>query len=227
VVVDGEEGTPSLGMIQAFRRVRAVVPGHLVSRTVVYLGDPDELLEGRPTTRPLQPKFDNVARTYWARIGPYRGPGSIVLVLAPFHRFYGEVRQRHPDWEIGPGVLLAQGPTPTTGVAVGDRPIRPPTGDLVATTMLLVVLLLVCGVGWSASLLRVGWVERVAFAPAFGVASLTVAGLVIARAGFAMRGAPMITAAIVAAGGGWAVMAARIVVAKRRASSTEGRAGSE
>ena len=221
VVVDGEQGTPSLGMIQAFRRVRAVVPGHLVSRTVVYLGDPDQLLAGRPTTRPEQPKFDNVARSYWARIGPYRGPDSVVLVLAPFHRSYGEVQQRHPDWEIGPGVLLAQGPAPTTGVVAGDEPIRPPAGDLIATTALLVVLLLVCGFGWSASLLRVGWVERIAFAPAFGAASLTVAGLVVARAGAAMRGAPMVAAAIVAAGGGWAVMAVKIVVARRRADPTE------
>jgi hypothetical protein len=225
VVVDGEPGLPSLGMIQAFRRVRAAFPGPLVSRTVVYLGDPDELLAGRRTTRPEQPKFDGVSQTYWARIGPYRGPESIVLILAPFHRSYGQLLQRHPEWEIGPGVLLAQGPTLTGPITVGALPTRPPMGDLVLTTMVLVVLMLVCGVGWSTSLLRVGWVERIAFAPAFGAASLTVAGLVIARAGFAMRGVPMVTAAILAAGGGWVVMAARIAAAKRRAPSAEGETG--
>ena len=52
VVVDGDVARPSLGIIQAFRRIRAVVPGHLVSRTVVYLGDPDELLAGRPGLDP-------------------------------------------------------------------------------------------------------------------------------------------------------------------------------
>ena len=95
------------------------------------------------------------------------------------------------------------------------------SGSTIATTALLVVLLLICGFGWSASLLRVGWVERIAFAPAFGAASLTVAGLVIARAGAAMQGAPMIAAAIVAAGGGWVVMAVKFVVARRRADPTE------
>ena len=227
VVVDGERSLPSLGMLQAFRRMRAVFPGPLVSRTVVYLGDPDELLAGRRTTRPEQPKFDAVAQTYWARIGPYRGPNSIVLVLAPFHRSYGQVLQRHPEWEIGPGVLLAQGPIPTTAVAVGAQPTRLPTSELVTTTIVLVVLLLACGFGWSTSLLRVGWVERIAFAPAFGAASLIVAGLVIARAGFAMRGAPMVTAAILAAGGGWGVRAASIVLARRRARSTERAPGSD
>jgi hypothetical protein len=227
IVVDGEASLPSRGMIQAFRRARAVFPGQVVSRTVVYLGDPDELLAGRRTTRPEQPKFDGVAQTYWARIGPYRGPDSIVLVLAPFHRSYGQVLQRHPEWEIGPGVLLAQGPPPTTEIAVGARPTRPSTSELVTSTIVLLILLLVCGLGWSISLLRLGWVERIAFAPAFGTASLIVAGLVIARAGFAMRGAPMVTATVVAAGGGWAIHAARIVLDRRRSRSTEPAPGSD
>jgi hypothetical protein len=182
----------------------------------VYLGDPEELLAGRKTSRPTQLKFDNVATTYWARIGPYRGPDSIVLVLQPFHQFYGRVLHRHPEWEIGPGVLLARGPAPTADVPVGALPSRPPGRDLVATTVGLVLLLFVCGIGWSVSLLRVPWVERVAFAPALGAASVTVAGLVIARAGFAMRGAPMVTAAIVAAVGGWAVLGAKVRFARRR-----------
>jgi hypothetical protein len=221
VVVDGAEHTPSLGMLQAFRRIRAVVPGPLVSRTVVYLGDPEELLAGRKSSRPTQLKFDNVATTYWARIGPYRGPDSIVLVLQPFHQFYGKVLHRHPEWEIGPGVLLARGPSPTADVVVGALPSRPPTRDLVGTSVALVVFLVACGIGWSVSLLRVGWVERVAIAPALGVASVTVAGLVIARAGFAMRGVPMVAAAIVAAGGGWAVLAARVLLARRRDRRSE------
>ncbi|MGH2679810.1 MAG: hypothetical protein ACRDG8_04915 [Actinomycetota bacterium] len=221
VVVDGPEHTPSRGMIQAFRRVRAVVPGPLVSRTVVYLGDPDELLAGRRTTRPTQLKFDNIARTYWARIGPYRGPESIVLVLQPFHQSYGRELNRHPEWEIAPGVLLARGPAPTADLETGSMPARPPTGDLVGTTVLLVLLLLACGIGWSASLLRVGWIERVALAPVLGAAAVTVFGLVIARAGFAMRGAPMVTAAILAAGGGWAVLAGKAIFARRRAPDPE------
>jgi hypothetical protein len=216
VVVDGAEGTPSLGMLQSFRRIRAVVPGPLVSRTVVYLGDPEELLAGRKTERPLQPKFDHVAATYWSRIGPYRGSDSIVLVLQPFDRNYGKVLHRHPEWEIGPGVLLARGPAPTGDVAAGDLPSRPPTRDLAATTVVMVLLLVVCGIGWSVSLLRLGWVERVAFAPALGAASVTVFGLMIAQAGFAMRGASMVTAVILAAGGGWAILAARRLLASRR-----------
>ena len=115
---------------------------------------------------------------------------------------------------------------PQRTVAVGALPTRPPMGELVVTTVVLVVLLLVCGVGWSTSLLRVGWVERIALAPAFGAASLTVAGLVIARGGFAMRGTPMVVAAILAAGGGWVVQAARIAAARRRTPSTEPVAGS-
>lgn len=216
VVVDGAEDTPSLGMLQAFRRIRSVVPGPLVSRTVVYLGDPEELLAGRKTRRPTQPTFDDVASTYWARIGPYRGPDSIVLVLQPFNRAFGRILHRHPEWEIGPGVLLARGPAPTHQVPIGALPSRPPTQDLVGATTMLVLLLLVCGLGWSVSLLRVGWVERVALAPALGAASVIVAGLVIARAGFAMRGAPMVLAAILAAAGGWAVLAAKTLVARRR-----------
>jgi hypothetical protein len=216
VVVDGAEGTPSLGMLQAFRRIRAVVPGPLVSRTVVYLGDPEELLAGRKTLRPTQPTFDGVATTYWVRIGPYRGPDSIVLVLRPFNRAFGRILHRHPEWEIGPGVLLARGPSPTAQVPVGGLPSRPRIRDLVGATTMLVLLLLACGLGWSVSLLRVGWVERVALAPALGAASLIIAGLVIARSGFSMRGAPMVMAAIAAAAGGWAVLAAKTLVVRRR-----------
>jgi hypothetical protein len=216
VVVDGGEGTPSLGMFQAFRRVRSVVPGRLVSRTVVYLGDPEELLAGRRTVRPTQPTFEIVAKTYWDRIGPYRGSDSIVLVLQPFHRSFGRLRSQHPEWEIGPGVLLARGPAPTVDVTPGARPSRPTTPELVGSTIALVLLLVACGIGWSVSLLRVGVVEQLALAPALGAAALTVAGLVIARAGFAMRGAPMIAAAAVAAGGGWVVLAAGMFLRRRR-----------
>jgi hypothetical protein len=56
---------------------------------------------------------------------------------------------------------------------------------------------------------------------------LIVAGLLIARAGFAMRGAPMMTAAIVAAGGGWVIHAARITLERRRARPSEPAAGSD
>jgi hypothetical protein len=216
VVVEGPEDLPSLGMFQAFRRVRSVVPGRLVSGTVVYLGDPEELLAGRRTVRPTQPTFEIVAKTYWERIGPYRGSDSIVLVLRPFHRSYGRLRNQHPEWEIGPGVLLARGPAPVAEVAPGAPPSRPTTSELVGSTAALVLLLAACGIGWSVSLLKVGVVEQVALAPALGAASLIVAGLVIARAGFAMRGAPMITAAAVAAGGGWVVLAARAFLRRRR-----------
>jgi hypothetical protein len=216
VVVDGAVDVPSLGMLQAFRRVRAVFPGRVVSRTVVYLGDPEEALAGRRTSRPEQFKFDRVAKTYFSRIGPFVGPESIVLVLQPFNRFYQDILRRHPEWEIATGVLLARGPAPSGPVSVARLPSRPAMSELMTWTLALVALLVACGLGWSRALLRVGWVEGVALAPAFGAASITVVGLLIARAGFAMRGAPMVWAAVVAAAAGVLAWAARSLVERRR-----------
>src|SRR5207237_580625 len=51
-VVDRQEEETDFGMIVAFRRLRATMPAAMVPRVVVYLGDPENLLAGRPTYRP-------------------------------------------------------------------------------------------------------------------------------------------------------------------------------
>ena len=36
----------------------------------------------------------------------------VILVLQAFDRQYGDVVGAHPDWEVAPGVAVAQGPRP-------------------------------------------------------------------------------------------------------------------
>ena len=79
VVVDtgGTSGSSGeFGTIPVLRRIRAELPPTQALHTTVYLGDPDLLLEGRPTLRPDVPGFDRDLPRYLARgqAAPASGP---------------------------------------------------------------------------------------------------------------------------------------------------------
>jgi hypothetical protein len=210
-VVDQNADNQAFGLVGAFRRVRAQAPGQYMTKVSTYLGDPEKLLAGQPTTRPGVPGFDAVASRYWTSLAPTLGDVSVVFVIVPFNQNFKNIYARHPDWQIAPGVLLAKGPPPPANLVFADPPVRPPTRDLVLETLASVLLLIVCGIGWSVSLLKTGWTVRMMMSPSLGMAAITLVGILGGRAGMSMMGRPMIVLTAVAAASGWIFPATRLL----------------
>jgi hypothetical protein len=209
-VVDQSADNQAFGMVGAFRRVRAQAPGAYMTKVSTYLGDPEKLLAGQQTTRPDVPGFDAVAGRYWTSLAPTLGDVSVVLIIVPFNQNYKAIADRHPDWQIAPGVLLAKGPLPPADLTFADPPVRPATRDLVLQTVASVLLLILCGLGWSVSLLKSGWTVRLMMSPSLGMAAISLVGILGGRAGVSMMGTPMVALTAVAAASGWILPAVRL-----------------
>lgn len=202
-VVDRLEPETDFGMIEAFRRLRATVPGRMAPRVVVYLGDPKNLLAGKPTYRPGDEAFNAVSKLYWDRLGPYVRPDAIVMAVATFDVHYAALVKKHPEWELTPGVLLIRGPKPPTPVMPAPLPVTPAATSLLTWTVLPLVLFLVCGVGWAVSLVPLGWAERATLAPVLGMAAVIVVAYLGGVVGLPMHDAWPVVFALVAAAAGW------------------------
>ncbi len=210
-VIDQGADQQAFGLVGAFRRVRSQAPGQYMTKVSTYLGDPEKLLAGQPTIRAGDPGFNAVASRYWTSLAPTLGDVSVVLVIVPFNQNFKKISDRHPDWQIAPGILLAKGPPPPTDLAFADPPVRPPTRDMVLQTLVSVLLLIVCGIGWSVSLLKSDWITRLMLSPSFGMTAITLVGILGGRAGLSMRGTPMIVITALAAASGWVLPAVRLL----------------
>ena len=210
-------------MIPSFRRIRAFAPGWYAPRVAVYLGDPANLLARKETRRPDVPGYDATAGIYWALLEPWLTEDTVVMVLAPFYDGYNALVKAHPDAEIAPGVMLLRGPSPPPGFAP-PPPLSPPTaGALYRWIALAFVVVAAAGSGWAFALLRLGWADRLAFAPALGLAALTIAGFLLGYARVLVSGPAgrWMFAGVVA--GGWAVALARWGWTHRRARPASAR----
>ena len=174
------------GTVPVLRRVRAELPPAMALRTTVYLGDPDLLEEGRPTLRPDVPGFDEISRETWRAVRPLLAQEpSVVLLRSHFEGFARAVRA-NPEWSTNGWMAVLDGPPAPT-----DRPVaapRPSAASLVAWWASSLAVIAFAGAGWAGRLGAGSLALRVALAPAVGLASLVVAGVVVERIGIRMGG---------------------------------------
>lgn len=110
-----------------------------------------------------------------------RRPGTVVVALDAFYR-----EPLHIGLSVGPGVHLVSGPRPRD-VEAGVPPRAPPGIALAFMVALLLAVLLLSGGGW-ALLSDLPALGIVSVAPAFGLATLSCAGLVASRFGIPLHG---------------------------------------
>lgn len=211
-VVNDVDATATFLATRAANVVRAAVPPARAADVHVYVGTPTNLLEGRPTVTGA-PEYDALSRISLADI-PTEGPEPIVIVVVPFDRTpAGRADPRLTRWSRGvfaslPGTAADAGP-------VRD-PLQPSTPAGIALAALAILgLAWIAGYGWS----RWAIADRptaIALAPAFGVATLILAAIVLERLGLPLAGGagPTIVT-LVAAGGGFVALA----VGERRAGA--------
>lgn len=184
--VPGGAAPELFGTVAALRRLRAVVPGNLIARTVVYLGDPDQLRRGRPTLRPELDGYDAVSLDAWRAVAPLLNQQPLILVLKPFATGFDEIARALPQWRAAPW-LLASDP----GLQVPATPPQtaaPALGSLAANAASTLALLVVVGLGWSLALGGRELLSALTLAPALGLAVLVTTGLAAGAVGANLGG---------------------------------------
>ena len=179
--------TAEFGTIFVLRRVRAELPAAQALRTTVYLGDPDLLAVGRPTFRPDVPGFDELSRETWSAVRPLLDEDPVVVILRSHFVGFREALQEHPDWSSNGWMAVVQGPPAPT--ARPPSPARPVAGALAAWWATSLAVITLAGAGWAGRFGAGSLSLRMGVAPAVGLASLVVAGLVAERLGIRMGGA--------------------------------------
>ncbi len=174
----------------AIRVIRATVPPDAIDRLSFYEGDPESL----PPAGTLTPNGSI-------------DPEAVVLTSSAFDRDFGDHAAAHPQWVIAPGIAVVRGPRPSGGIQGVPDALPPGRGRLGARFALILLVWLATGLGWSVAFTPAGWLERIALGPAFGLATLAIAGLLVDAAGAILRGPPGVLALVTAALAGWGAAA--------------------
>jgi hypothetical protein len=194
-VADDPRGDGLFLWSHVLNTARAIVPPARAGDVVVYLGDVEDLLAGRSTERG-DPAFDLASATSLEDLPSL--DGAPIFVVSGF--------VKDPTAALTPGLIRW---SPTLATTVPDpRPLPAFDGELAMTdppsmalaTLRAFALLLLVGFGWARWTMR-DLAGSLATAPAFGVATLTIAALLVERAGFGVLGTGPATAASLLAGG--------------------------
>lgn len=188
----------------ALNVARAAVPPDRVDDVHIYLGTTTNFLAGRPTLEG-DPLHDLASDRSLADIPPDRAPA--VFVVREFARDPIAFNDPHLErWD--PGLASTVGDPRPLGAL--PQELQPSSPDEIRTaTIRTLLLLLVLGLGWA------WWAtgdlaQAAAIAPAFGVASLTIAAIAFERFGVALDSSAGATfVAALAGGSGYALVLAR------------------
>jgi hypothetical protein len=196
--------------------VRSELPGDQVTRALIYLGTTGNLLAGRPTLKRQDSRFDVASQKAWPAVRDVLGQQPAIIFLSTFNTHAGAPPQ---GWDLAPGVRVVRGTRPPVPVVV-SAPIVGPSGPaLVGIAVAVLLFFAVVGLGWTASLVPTGWLERVSVAPAFGIAALAAFGVLADRLGFSLLGGTGTGTVVLAALLGWVPFAVRQWRGGRVASS--------
>jgi hypothetical protein len=163
-----------------FDVIRVGLPPEQILRSHLYVGRPDRLLEGDPTVYEGRPDFTAVSRATWRDVRPILDRDPIILATAAFNP---DAVTAAPGGTSLPGGLTVFR-APATDVPAGPALSgSPPMPALVGSVAAILALLLVAGAGWSAGLAPGGPLARMCLAPALGLATLIIGGLVAGSVG--------------------------------------------
>ncbi len=212
VFIADDPETPALFLASHARNVaRAAFPPDRAGDVVVIVGRVEDVLAGEPTVTGDR-LYDLASRTSLADLP--RGTPPVVFVAREFDTVEGALDQ--------PGLIRWDADLAST--AGTARPLPAAENELVpasprgiaGATLRTFALLTLLGFGWARWTLGDA-PGATAVAPAFGVATLGLAALVLERAGLGLGEAGVATAASALAGGcGYGLLAVRRLGGRRR-----------
>jgi hypothetical protein len=208
--------------------IRAALPADRIGETYLFVGSPDDYLAGRPTGEPGS--GGDISTRYFESVQSTYARDPVALILASTNdAYFGPWVQAHPLNVVGPNVALVRGPFlpqapherggPLVATTVAAPPS--PVGRIASVKLALMavgslVVLFLVGSGWTAALLG-RWLRRqegLAVAPAVGIATLVMGGILLDRLGVRIRGAGGVAVPLLVAAAGWGVAA---IAHRRRA----------
>jgi hypothetical protein len=175
---------------------RATVPADRIQDVHVFVGTIEDYLADRPTVKGAE-EYDTLSRRSLDDLPP--GPRALFVVRG-LHRDPATfddprlVQVSDTVWTDVPGITAQ---TVTTARPGEIEASSPPA--IVASSLLALTLLWIIGAGWARWAVD-GRVAAWAVAPAFGVATLTIAALALERLGVPLTGSWGPTLASVLAG---------------------------
>ena len=163
------------------RVFRAGVPARSSTELHVYVGPERDLIAGRPFVDPARPGLSAIARTWWELT--WADPPAVLRTHPVLIHVSAKEGAPSPSGTaIGEGLTLLRGPPPPPTVTeIGEVELSWP--GAISWTVLVIVVLLAVGIGWSRVLVATDLVTTVAMAPAVGAAVVVLAGTVVARTG--------------------------------------------
>jgi hypothetical protein len=201
----------------------ALPPDRIRSAVIVTTQDPNQLAPPSDSATPIGKALDDLARHRF--LGAYRdNPSVLTFALRPFLSEGFPSPDPPAAGEIAPGVETwnptSQGAEPGNVLIAVPTPAAEPVDPLVPSspagialaTIAVLGLLAAAGYGWARAWLGPG-MSSIALAPAFGLALLTIAGILLDRLGVSLAGSIGPTIAAILAGGGgyltWLVLQRR------------------
>ncbi len=170
--------------------IRSVMPAATAANTFVYVGDPANLLAGRPTlidhpTLQWQLDYNTISRSTWAQAEPALRSGATVLILRGYDRegFDAELAQ-DPGRQVAVRLLVLRGAIQPVSVEGGIR--GPGKASAVVATLWILAVVTGLGWGWAGVGLRgspASRLDRLCLAPAVGAGAGVLTGLTVALAG--------------------------------------------
>ncbi|MEX0754047.1 MAG: hypothetical protein WD556_02875 [Actinomycetota bacterium] len=206
VVVADAPSLPGYGATPAIRRIRAVLDPSRVGDVHAFLGEPDDLLAGRPTVRIGDPAFTKASRELWAATGPAIAAAPVIVLSRLYYKDFDATALAHPEAAVGDGLLVLGSPLPPAAITARSAPS---VAFLAFATLGLALVIGIAGIGWSWTLLAARAADRIALAPAVGLAVLAISGLVADRVGIAIGSVGGIAIVVVAAVAGWVPLVGR------------------
>jgi hypothetical protein len=217
-VIDDRGPNPLSWVPEMAYMIRSVLPPERILNSYMYVGDPDNYLEGKPTLRSDPRQYNGNLPRYWPTIQRILPHQPVALLLSSYNDAYPSFVASHPGSLVAPNVAVVSGPRPRALVEPGPFPRGPrgvvPTGVLGVGTLAVLVLI---GMGWALVALPRGLrpFELVALSPAIGIAALVGAGIVVDAVGLRLSGPGGFLAPILAALAGGIVA---WIVSRRRSA---------
>lgn len=202
VVADSDWPRPGLQMVRFENYLRAAVPGARVGDVHVFVGTVRDFLAGRPTLTG-NVEHDRLGEAAWTEIRPRLARGAVVVALEGFDpQAYRAARALPGARVLAPGVVLLPRSAPPArgpGAPADAALTRPGVGTFSPWTpvwLAPLLLALLAGLGWPSvrlALPEVAGALRAALAPAFGVAAVALAAVVVDALGLRLAdgGAPV------------------------------------
>lgn len=185
VVMDPGDDRELLTWKARLNAIRALAPEAGFLNVALYVGDERALLEGRPTTRPDDARFQAISARTWPSVREILDRRPVIVVVRPWvtPEAWGRVAGSSPL--AGEDLAVLRGPVPAGEV----RPVgavRLPLAEAAARVTIVLLVLAAIGGGWAAATTRGSVVvraEAIGLAPAAGLAAVTLIGILAVIAG--------------------------------------------